>query len=893
MVRHLANAIGVCRRCSDAHAPGTILLWQTLLCLVAPMEEFRKAAEAQEFLSTHIITIVSDREGVAVCTQLGKQVNVNVVVPKPGGDVMTLLAEVIHQMTKMVQGCVVNLRPVGTHSAYYSEDAICFDRFVSDPIDIADIVLDRRYDMLRLQGREQPVERFLHSPQEVAAYRPLATLKPDDPDDVLFWLKTTCGRLVVLRNPRYVLKTWTLPPVVKGGTCIPGQIDRGVGTMIESLKEDTLFLRAQAFCAKWVPGCIRAFYVKMAVQDFLITDELIDHVGCAWNDEVDSHTNLVADLRNMHHLMSYAGKTTPMCVADGLVRAMKVVTTPQLWWHWASRSPFLWSTLAVMPLVATVHMCSCQVFRDVLAAVLESRKGAWTALEVKKAAFLSTHSNAPEWIPVELERLEARATEAREETLLREWRDTKDGKEEEQGKKKGSPVKKAKRRRKKTSPSQKTHATAPEAEEEEEVATAATIEGVHELATHEALVGRLKATLLDDAWTCELIGSGLFFAASDADVVIGVEDVATLEEAYERVAARTGWHRCYDAIGEHVAILRGTFDGVRIDAQVRRTSGGDDTGGDTPAERQTRSALALTHALTCHTDAASRRDVRALHEWARVAGVKDAALCRLPGVAVTLTAVVLGCARHRDDATSSTAPALTPLLHAWRAAMTHEAPCVDLDRQTMTTRGQQRPAKPAAVRAHDANVASRLTVGTTRFLLDMLAHATSLADPLDPRAYAAWRARHLVRCVRVRPREGARTIARLLPSVLARLDGHPLLDAVHVTRDDDDEGTTLTVWASLQASADADVYGFREADEVSDATATGVVTVARRGRRWSLLATRRGDGGRNGEQGEDDAGKARVTDLRRVGGDGWVVPNAPYLTVDVGACFSPADWECV
>ena len=199
------------------------------------------------------------------------------------------------------------------------------------------------------------------------------------------------------------------------------------------------------------------------------------------------------------------------------------------------------------------------------------------------------------------------------------------------------------------------------------------------------------------------------------------------------------------------------------------------------------------------------------------------------------------------------------MLHAWRHALTHAAPHLDLDEQTCTSPNGHRPTRSVRVVAKETNVASRMTAATTRHLLDVLAHAVHLPHPRDPAAYRTWRETTLVRAVRVRPRgdDPDRIVARTLPTALARLDRHPLIDAVHVTAD---EGTH-TVWVTLLAHADWTRYGFREVTRLD----SGVVRVVRGGRTWSMLATWRGGG--------------------------WHVPNAPSLGVDVGQCFDARYWD--
>ena len=293
-------------------------------------------------------------------------------------------------------------------------------------------------------------------------------------------------------------------------------------------------------------------------------------------------------------------------------------------------------------------------------------------------------------------------------------------------------------------------------------------------------------------------------------------------------------------------------------------------------------------------DEAHRAHARHLHAVLGRLGLKGHRLGRLPGVAVTVLAILL--TRRGADTRARRHAAL---LGALRDLLRREAPVADLDALEVSRgEGAGRPTAPLRVVAHEIDLASRLTACTTRHLLDAVAHAAALphADAALGGAAAAarWRDATMLRCARVRPRSAA-AVAATLHAALARLDGHPLMDSLHVEEEEaaggaegGGEGGALLVRCTLRADADVARYGLREGDALAPPrVAGGRYAIVRRGARaWPLAcaapgrtATPRGGGA-----------APSVRDLVLVA-PGVVVPNAPSLTVDVLSHFGPDAWE--
>lgn len=396
--------------------------------------------------------------------------------------------------------------------------------------------------------------------------------------------------------------------------------------------------------------------------------------------------------------------------------------------------------------------------------------------------------------------------------------------------------------------------------------------------TRAALCAQLEARL---GCPCALVGSGTFSAESDMDVVVRAPSTDSFAAAVERVAAFFGVPPPLDLSGGRLTVVRGVFEDVPVDAQVWRGEGAADP---TESECMTRRALAVTEALDRSMRGEAGGDARLLHRWAAAAGAKGNALCKLPGIAVTAMAVVFG--RRDGDALDD-----ERLRHMLRALLDvlHDpvGPVVELGVAPAPSARQDRCRSPLLVFVDGVNVAARLTVNTTRFLA-LLVRAGIEARPGD-----LWRPEHYRRATRAATVVAARVqpvradaVPRTLHAALAKLDGHTLLESVHVER----EGLDLVVRAQLASSVHAR-HRLQGSGAVVDADEGWRVTLRdARGRRWPL-AKCDGDGRLDeAETLRDVQERARTVRVVCEGRES-VVPDAAYLTVDVLQHFAPAEWR--
>ena len=475
---------------------------------------------------------------------------------------------------------------------------------------------------------------------------------------------------------------------------------------------------------------------------------------------------------------------------------------------------------------------------------------AWTRDEAAVAILLRRFGLAGFDTKQRLEAYEARKSKQLD-ALVSEWATashTKDG---------ASTPKARRSRRRRTAPSAR-EAAAAGAEEERAPEP-----------TRVALCARLQARL---GCPCALVGSGTFSAESDMDVVVRAPPTDSFAAAVERVAAFFGVPAPLDLSGERLTVVRGVFEGVPVDAQVWR----GEARVDTESERATRRALAVTEALDRSTRGEAGGDARLLHRWAAAAGAKGNSLCKLPGIAVTAMAVVFG----RRDADASDDERLRHMLRALLDVL-HDpvGPVVELGVAPVPSARQDRCRSPLLVFVDGVNVAARLTVNTTRFIA-LLVRAGLRAD-----AAALLRPEHYRRAVRASTVVAARVqplradaVPRTLRAALAKLDGHSLVESVHVER----EGVDLVVRAQLSAARDAR-HRIAGSGAAAEADGSWYVTLRdARGRRWPLAKCEPDDAA-----GDGDESRTRVA----CGGHARLVPDAAYLTVDVLQHFAAPEWR--
>ena len=786
---------------------------------------------------------------MGLCTVRKDRINVNLVVCFDDGaaERQGALQSIVDGLGEWFPGYAVD--PVPAAMLLRTPCKRACRRFVGSPAQLADVVYDRQFEAVLHNGLSEPVAEVLQDPKDIRKYRPLSRVILDENADEVGWFRTRCGTLVACRNPVYPnhwidaevlttpvanldVKTFMQRMVDAADFAVREQIFRAWQWFANAYdgdfgEGDPLAMALALSTQSWIPAVGRA----------MIAAETIDKYGPS--DAILALATTIADDVSLGGPLLQAKQVADAFlsrrVADALGKLLPTLTPPLPWARWASRSKTLANALDRLTLAQFRHLClQYPPTAAVARLALLLRAGKWSSADVHRARVLRRIGMAGE-VSAELARIYAASDAAVRELTP-------------------APARRLAPRACPRSPTPPPERAAPPATPPPAPQPAS---------THAGVARDLARRLGRD---CTLIGTGAFDDAGDADVVVAVPDAASLADAYEEVRAATGLALLGTPDGLHVAVLRGEWRGVPVDVQVWRGAEG------CAAEAATARALRLSARLAAEADAAMVAGVRALHAWARAADAKGHLLCRLPGVAVTCAAVVL-----------QSKGSLAVLLGALRDALVgRAAPALDFDAavhlhadMTPERDANGRCVCPLRVLAERENVARRMTAGTTRHLLDCFAYASMLgagAALCERARYDAWRAETMVVCAVARAR--CADVLPRLHAALSRLDGHPVVDAVHVRED----GDALVVLATLDASASAAAYGFRAGDElVVDGDRA---SVTRRGRAWPLAITR----GRAPRA----AATPSVADLLAAGPG--VVPNVPALTVDVAACFDARAW---
>lgn len=714
--------------------------------------------------------------------------------------------------------------------------------------------------------------RTLERVRDLGLYRPLTTLCWNDPEDTVYWHRFPCGAMACFTNPiRAFTETpmaWTPIPLT---TAQMAAQDVPFAPALAGLRHEAV--NVALLRRKDIPQDVRAYLAVTWARALGITDKSLACMGAFEREYVERFKDMRRgesllpphERRLFVHMMAMSAHVTTSPVRAPaffahLERENWHADEYQVWSRWGSSSAYVRKCVFSFPTERTRPLLDKALFLVAvpLAQVLYTQRLQWTAANADAARALLERTGTSHGAFGVLARF---MEEEAQKVAVRLCSKEKKRDEEGDG---ATPKKNAGRPLAARASGDAGDDGAEGDGAEEEVATV-------DEDSHVARAKRLAARVLH-GWDVVLLGSGCFFEASDVDVAVCVADASSLEDAYEQVRARTGWQPRYAKVGERVAVLAGVFESVPVDAQVWR--GESAAFCHTPAERMTHRAIQLTSRLTRQLAPTDVARVRSLHRWAHAATLKGQTRCRMPGVAVTVLAACahedtlrLALASLRDRVFARVAPRAVLGEGLADARAEYERPEIALD-----------VGCDAEHRASSSSLCAQMTASTTRHVLDALAHALTLDDDAlcSAAAYATWRARTMVVAARMRPRTADASACGVLRAVVA-LEGHPLIDAVHV----EDEDGHVKVRCTLRDVC-VKRYGFRKGDVVVRRDAWWA-TVRRGRREWLLALTERA------APGAAPGAAHSVRDLVAVDDDA-AVANAPGLTSDVIAGFDPRGW---
>jgi len=977
-VRHACKILRIVHAYDDSVSK--FRLWILLLGIATPIPKFTELCNELGCVSHDLLLFVT-HDGCIVYTLSTDAIVVNVAAPRTMGQVEALMRKF-----DAMHACgdrVIDYRIINRDGEVCIAPEVYPPRFVWERKDIRRIVRDEADpSMLRLDHRRTRIVKHL-SREEVCHYRPLArscipTTDTDDAtSDETFWVRLDDGGIVALRNapPRLTPSLPWSPPHRLDPLLLADPVQCDVVTLFWQV-DTSVECGLRALTCDALPLHLKRYIVLFLSHTYGITDTLIGVVGTHLAS-LAVYDRFVQVMCRVYHFMN----TERVHMTD-LVRFLrqleKRAATHHEWDVWLESSAFVAECLLVCPDRIASVCGSLKRVRARCLAILHLTP-LWDVNETALARELVSRNLAHGDVRDRYVALVREHTRVTTETL---WK-TDDVRNDAVDKSKALHAPLPTRTARMTVFHEKDDATVASEEEEEHedddpLMGGATLDDdgtrstpLAQLQSSEIAPGGGAARPRGDAdahrddvahghcaraarmaahfgMEVSLIGSGVFFVAHDMDVVVspracdGAAPVATLQAAVEWICKRTGWsvdHGDHTIDGDRstAVLLRGTFEGVRVDAQVCRR------GGSAPwtfAERRAHRAVMHTKMLETRSDRRVRGSIRVLHAWSEAAGVKGHVWCRMPGIAVTVVAIAVASecdavieAHHDVDDPASSRALLRRVLRAvCERLMRRGTPTIHHDEVDGAPPPPSAPASQAgetpdealsvttSTHEADGRLNSRMTGATTRWL--HMAIKRGLAATDEELLCAAHYRPQLV-CDRavpaalVLPRDGMASVVATLYSVLAVLEHHPLVDAIHVEELDD---ALCCVHVCPRAHVSAR-YGWAPGEytvhrlpwptspaapkrpagiarvRVHPTTAAAHSTTASRGggrRTWTTLAFWQGaDDGRRPP--DDDFPEQCVLcvgteafpgSVLRMTGEPWCVANAPFLACDVANRFT-------
>lgn len=850
VLRALSAALALTRGWDET--PGRLYLWELFLSLFACFPQFRSHLKAVQFLSTSL-TLFRCEEGLALFTICPRreQINVNVVVTRRHDNEAAVVASVGAFLVMTFPEAVINMAPL-----LHDDDTVpSARRFLSHVTQVPNMALVDDY--VFLGSSSVKVHMVLASSRQLVDYTPITKMSTDDPLDMLYWYKFPCGTLVTFRNPVYPLVQTIEPlhPIVDHDV-IADNVDARVLPLVRALKPQCVAHVADVMPEVWIPRSVRRFCIVLAKRRVGISDDLILLAGSHFVMELETDSR-VHDMLIVCDIMRTAASSSDRLVVSSLITVLRSFGERAMWNAWLRSSPFVVSVVErISPDELRLFIQRFPDARFALELFLQ-RDDDWTPLCTQKAGVFLETADATfacfDDIQDALRKREACASARASLLILSETRPL------------ASP------RTPRASTRVPPVVTAAHHEDcNHHVTDVVADDG----ATHHGLAKRVAAWLAHEVI---LIGSGVFTNSSDVDLVITVEKNISLEEAYALVVNASGWAPQYAQVdGVHVSVLRGSFEGVIVDAQVWRGAYAM-----SEAEIKTAYAIDLSTKIQTELGESSRRMLCYFHEWFHAGDMKKGVLGQLPGVGLTCICMLL--TRHNHASTEGA-------IQQFRDVLQRLNPRVDFDGLNVKEHAPEgRCIETLKVWCNSENCTHRMSVVTTRHLLDFLSFSSKCSREarLVHETFVAWRTSFMVTACVVRPRSSCKTMHSLY-NVCKSLDRHPFVETAHVTSLWNDERICLLV--TIKASDDAllERYGFRSTDRVDDNAADAFVCVTRSsGRTLTLMKSSRA------ATVLSTATRTRLADMLPAKGVASSFPNTPSLTADVVHLFDSALWEHV
>jgi hypothetical protein len=832
-------------------------VWNSVLAMLIPSPSSLTLLSDLQLLDADVRVFVSDF-GVVGFTNFCHQISINFLVPDKCENYNRAFLSFVDFVSKTFCGF-----------------AICFDRvqkyikrlpvkgymrrFVSAKKFILGCKYIKEESKVVLNGMSLDVERVACRVEDVNGTKPLPLCCEEDNIDTLYWTKVDTGELVVFKNPHVPLIDHVSPSpfTEKREEACSVMASRVKDIFLRILKGDTFLIEDINNVS--IPVTVRLVIVTRwkslhGVSDvFLLMVAKLLTTGKV-NEECTPSLHLLFAVAKL--VITLSQGLRPRIVLDNLTFIIRDIREAELseWRRWFLSSLFVRDVLKLSSLKDIEVACNRHMWiLEVLFMHLSEQIGKWRSKDVAIARLVTLKLNELKMSKgsmIDLENTVSNCVVDVLEEMVKMKRESEMACQEllEQEKTNREPKKKAKKkvRRKQICKSSETAMVAERLVAEEE-------------GNHSSACSEISSFLEEKCggMTCSLIGSGVYTDKGDCDVVITCSDGRSLLEAYNSVARETGWKRMFNVLSdEHVGILKGEWKGIKVDAQIWR---GEPV---SVSEMKTESALRLTSFFLTSSDKDFVDRTRFLNSELTRAGLKDHGRCLLPGLAVTSFSALI---QAKGCTSFPSVSLLIPLLYKQIPNVTISTRDVEIDGGS----GEEgRADSPLIIMVDGVNCSNRMTVLTTRHVQDTLVFLSRGGVDADE-----WRLRSMFRCLFLRPRKDCSLPS--LHSSLSKIDGNPLVDSVCVIN----TGTDFLLLATLSSYSDVEKYGFKDDDEVESTSDPDVVHVVRNGKRWPLLTS------------PLKTASAEGGVCKCIIKGGTLLPNAPFLTVDMMSCFDACLWD--
>ena len=842
------------------HTLGKRVLWMIFMGVVSECSEFHDQCMDQSFLG-YALKVFNCKWGIAVATVRDYQMTLNLFIPCTQADSEALYDWMAERLKRDFYDYSIDLRPI-LRFVQFPHPHTWRRTMLPSVRRLEDLAFDAEAGVVRFEDYATRVIEIIHDPARLSEYRPIRRMTATDGAETCYWHRFPCGTIVGFHNPQVDLHATCRAPRLK--TAVMTHLTPICKKVVRALDPQCAAECIDIIETECITMEVRRLLVMIHRSRFGISDELIVAVGTHLGDSVSEKTKnlLLAELCIVYRTVHRVSVETASYVRllEGLVSWLERFQMPEVWRRWLLTSPCAHALVDALPTSSMRRVCQrYPVLYHLMAATLSTQHpvpAEWSRETIERAHMICESSltdgfymNSIRLLYEQWERSNREAFDALSTACTESTRD------------RNVPL---------TSSSSVASAMGElqEISLDEESTNCAVIE---ETTTHDDIATRIASEILQNRFECTLIGSGIFYNGGDVDLVVHVPDADSLESAYDTIQALTGWVRHYDRVSaDHIAVLCGYFEGVKVDAQVWR---GVHALERTRAEDDTHRALLLTRTLREKTDDRLRSMVHGFHTYMTHVGLKGHVLCRLPGVAVTCMAIAV--ARTGNVST------VRQLLENTRERLHTDVPCFDLSDEEPVCRERVRPTCSVQVVVNETNVATRVTACVTRHLLDTMSWSLHHGLTESPRA---WRTRHMITCLRMRPHDTHdRTLALTLHTTVARMDGHPLIETVYLG--EHAETRDILVHVTLRNDAR---YAFRGGETISRiANVDSIVMVGRGGgtRQWMLCTHPCACASSLADSVSDASERMFV----RVD-DEVCVPNAPHIMNDMLGYFDNRRW---